>query len=118
MRKSFLLILIALCITACIQGSGDYPQQRIADSLMVHIIADGFVLQSAFAETFAVKKDSMSEIYSQQLLDNYEIDMEMLDETMSWYYQHPSMLDTLYMNVLLLLESMQTSTEVRAEQVN
>lgn len=107
----------SIVLLSCTSKSSNVPEKLIGDSLMVKIIADGFILQSAFSETFSLKKDSMSQVYRDQLFDHYQISQDQLDETMEWYYRHPKELDTLYMDALLLLEEMQNEIEMRPQSV-
>lgn len=116
--RQFLIFLLGSVVTfACTSKSASAPQKLIVDSIMVKLIADGFILQSAFSETFSLKKDSISQVYSDQLFSHYQISRDQLDETMEWYYRHPTELDTLYMDALLLLEDMQNEIEMRPQSV-
>ncbi len=89
-----------LLLHACKERALLEPATRLDDSTLVLLMTDAFILQSAFRQTFGAVRDSMSEVYTQQLLQKYDISKEVYDDNMRWLDAHPGKLDSIYAKIL------------------
>jgi hypothetical protein len=71
------------------------PEVVLGDSLLVRILTDSYILNAAFNQTAGTVKDSISKVYSQQIIDKYEVSQEVLDENIQWLYSQ-NRIDTIF----------------------
>jgi hypothetical protein len=71
------------------------PEVVLGDSLLVRILTDSYTLNAAFNQTAGTVKDSISKVYSQQIIDKYEVSQEVLDENIQWLYSQ-NRIDTIF----------------------
>ena len=95
MRVAIAAYLIYLLLGCQSQKIVDEPR-IFDDSLMVKIMTDAFILHAAFADTYGLAKDSMSQVYSEQLLTRYDITQEEFDLNLDRIFSNPEHADTLY----------------------
>ncbi len=89
-----------ICLCACQEKDTLEPEVLLDDSTMVIIMTDAFILQSAFGQTYGPIKDSMSEVYTQQLFEKYGIDQDIYDENVSYRMSDPAKMDSIYSRIL------------------
>ena len=80
-------------------------------------MTDAFILQSAFAQTYGEVRDSMSDVYTQQLLDKFEISREVYEENMEWLFKQPEKLDSIYAQMLKRAEYLEDRISREAADV-
>ncbi|NND35238.1 MAG: DUF4296 domain-containing protein [Saprospiraceae bacterium] len=76
------------------------PEVKLTDSILVNILTDSYILNSAFNQTYGVVKDSIGKVYSQQILDKYQVSEEILEANIQWMYQEPGRMDTIFQAML------------------
>jgi hypothetical protein len=76
------------------------PEIVFGDSLLVNILTDSYILNSAFNQTYGIAKDSIGDIYSQEILDRYQISQSLLEANMEWMYRDPLRVDTIFQLML------------------
>ena len=94
------MVCLLVLLQSCQESSIIPPPTLLPDSTLVKVMTDAFILQSAFRQTFGGVRDSMSEVYAQQLLTKYDITMDVYDENMRWLGRQPEKLDSIYAKIL------------------
>jgi hypothetical protein len=95
-----LLLFGLISHNACKKIQIDEPEIILDDSLLVNILTDSYILNSAFNQTYGIVKDSIGKVYSQQILDRYHISRELLDANVNWLYQDQGRVDSLFQRML------------------
>lgn len=85
--------------TACTHNQMDPPEVLLTDSMLVKILADGYILNAAFNQTSGTVKDSISKAYSQQITEKYQVSQEVMDENIRWLYAQ-NRIDTIFQMML------------------
>jgi hypothetical protein len=105
--KGCIIILSVLLVMACKQNQMEPPQTILPDSVMIDMIVDAFVLNAAYAETFGPVRDSVSDVFTEQLFRHHNVPEEVFVENMEWLNLHPEKLDILYDRVLEKLDTLE-----------
>ncbi|NND09047.1 MAG: DUF4296 domain-containing protein [Saprospiraceae bacterium] len=102
MRRSVGIWFLSLWFVylSCAKAGEQQPIEILPDSTLVVVMTDAFILQSAFRQTFGDIRDSMSEVYTQQLLSKHGITLDVYNTNMEWLSRHPEKLDSIYAKVL------------------
>lgn len=88
-------IIVASTILACGSGKEDVAYTPVADSLLVPLFTDALILNAAFADTHKSMKDSLSALYSDQLMKKYGITKHDFDTNMDRLHRDPERLDSI-----------------------
>ncbi|MCB0685894.1 MAG: DUF4296 domain-containing protein [Saprospiraceae bacterium] len=91
----FVSISIVTFSSSCRRAEMEPPAEILTDSVLVNILTDSYILNAAFNQTAGTIKDSVSQAYSQQILDKYHISQEVLEENVEWRYAQERM-DTIF----------------------
>ena len=101
----FNIIVVFLFVNiSCKKNQLIEPEVVFEDSLLVNILTDGYILNAAFNQTYGSIKDSIGDIYSQEILDRYQINRSLLEANIEWLYQDESRVDTIFQKMLDRLE--------------
>ena len=92
----FCFLIAVTTRLSCNKNRIEAPAVILEDSILVNILADSYILNSAFNQTYGIVKDSIGQVYSQQILDKYEISQELLESNILWMYQEPQRMDTIF----------------------
>lgn len=91
------------------------PELVLPDSLIVQILTDGFILNSAFNQTFGEVKDSVSDVYTQQILEKYNVSQEVLEVNLDFLNRDPLRMDSIYQKMLDRIDDLEEKLHVRDE---
>ena len=70
------------------------------DSTLVLVLTDAFIMNAAFAQTFGIVKDSISQEYARQIERKYNLSQEALEANIDYLYNDPARLDTFFDKML------------------
>lgn len=110
MKKSWALYFLlgfSLINLSCKKSQIIEPEIIFSDSLLVVILTDAYLLNSAFNQTYGIAKDSIGEVYSQQILDRYKISQSLLESNIAWLYQDPIRVDTVFQKMVERLDDLE-----------
>jgi len=79
---------------------------------MVMILTDGFILNSAFNQTFGEVKDSVGKAYSKQILEKYEVTEEVLEVNLDFLNRNPLKMDSIYQQMLDRIDDLEEKMHV------
>jgi hypothetical protein len=96
-----------LAASACTERSWEEPEIKLEDSLVVRILTDSYILNAAFNQTFGTIKDSVSLVYSKQVLGKYGVSAEVLDANLLYLSHDPMKMDTIYQGMLDRLDELE-----------
>ncbi len=116
--RFFAFWLTAIFFVDCSQSSTLQDLRIFKDSLMVNIMTDAFILHSAFADTYGAVKDSMSEIYSDQLLERHQISREELEVNLERIFEDPSRADSIFQLIITKVEMLEEKIHFQSEDAH
>ena len=103
----YILLGFLVANLSCKKNQIIEPEIIFDDSLLVNILIDGYILNSAFSQTYGIIKDSIGEVYSQEILDRYKISKSLLESNIEWLYQDHSRVDTVFQKMLDRLDDLE-----------
>ncbi len=97
MQLKYIFWVLVLLLCACARpGSNRTDFEMLDDSTLMLVMTDAYILNAAFAQTFGVVKDSISQAYARQIEEKYNISQEALEANIDFLYNDPARLDTFY----------------------
>lgn len=101
-------ILVGIFLLSC-STEDEFPEEMyIPDSTMVKMMADAFVLNAAFADTYVAKKDSIAKEYTHQLMTKYGVSEEQFQLNLDRIHGQPEKLDSVFKDMLKLIDDLET----------
>ncbi len=113
---SIFVILFLLNSQSCKDREQIDPEQLLPDSLIVMILTDGFILNSAFNQTFGDVKDSVGKAYSAQILEKYKVSEEVLQANLDFRLRSPLKMDSIYQQMLDRIDVLEGKLHVRDDE--
>ncbi len=112
------LAILTILLLCCCQTQEPLEDFRvIEDSLMVKIMTDAFILHAAFADTYGAVKDSMSDVYTKQLLDKYQISQSEFEANFDRIFSDPEYADTIYKQITNYANELEGSIDTESELI-
>ena len=100
------IIVVILVTTAC---GPDKSVPSIEDEKLLPLFFDLQTAKVAIEKSLPEDRDSLSSVYRQQILDMHNVSEEQLDETVSYLYDHPSVMDSLYKEMTQMIDTVKSS---------
>lgn len=96
-NKAFLLSLVFLFLMACKEDS---PKLLIPEEKLVEILADAHLAEAAIQNLVKEVKDSLGEVYYQQIYEIHQINKEDFEQTMAMLREDPIRMEKIYRMVM------------------
>jgi Domain of unknown function (DUF4296) len=93
--------------------SGDHLPPKVMQKVLLDInLAEGYTsnLKDSLHKAGVKNYDSLG-VYYKQIFDHYKITEQQFTESLDWYKNHPSELDTIYNNMLPIVTKWQAQSD-------
>jgi len=117
-RPIVYVILLGSIWTGCWQSAGEGEIKIFDDSLMVEVMTDAFILHAAFADTYGAVKDSMSEIYTNQLLEKYDITRVEFENNVDRVFENPILADSIFQLIIKRVDLLESKLDIESLDQN
>ncbi|MEM8528160.1 MAG: DUF4296 domain-containing protein [Bacteroidota bacterium] len=106
MKKLYISITIALAFAAC-QSDGNLKNLPIPKEKLVKVVSDAYIVEGAIQNYTQDIKDSLSDVYYQQLYEIHDITEKDFQRSLDIIKNHPEALDSLYQNISIHLDKLE-----------
>lgn len=100
MLRSIFIIASMLCIGSFTACSSDEPELKIPEDKLVKILVDVHVAEAGFQNLSGEVKDSIANVYYEQIAEMHQIDRVLLDSTIIQVRRDAIKLTSIYDKVL------------------
>lgn len=104
MRHIFILLFILTVLFAC--QSSEPNTKRNSDKGLEHLLFDIQTARVAIEKSDPQLKDSLSQVYFKQIMELHGLSQEEMDKTVQFIYHNPEVIDSLYINMTGVLDSL------------
>lgn len=106
MTRSILLLVLSLFVCSNCNNNQSIP---LSEEKMVEIIRDLHIAEAAMQNLVGITKDSLGQIYYQQIFDLHEVNEVDFDTSIQRLRRDPTRLNQIYDKVLLSLDQIPDS---------
>ena len=108
MRKSLVIIMMVLGLAAC---ENKPPELLVSEEELVPILADVHIAEAAMQHLRGELKDSMADVYYQELYEIHNVSKEDFDQTMELLREDPVRMERIYNNVIELISEIEAENK-------
>lgn len=115
MKLKFTILTFLLLIQLSCDNSKERPESIIAEENMVAILIDIQILEATYNTRLIHLEDRNERMdrYYQEVFENHQTNIDLFNESYTYYQENPEILEAIYEEVLEKLEAMQTEEEAK-----
>ena len=115
MKLKFTILTFLLLIQLSCDNSKERPESIIAEENMVAILIDIQILEATYNTRLIHLEDRNERMdrYYQEVFENHQTNIDLFNESYTYYQENPEILEAIYEEVLEKLEAMQPEEEAK-----
>jgi hypothetical protein len=91
---------LSLCFILCCACEAGHKKLPIPEKKLIQILTDAHYAEAALQDVYGSQKDSLKQVYFQEIYQLYETSEEELNKTMDILRKDPVRLDKIYQQVV------------------
>ena len=118
MRVIGFILALGVVATSCWRSGENEDIAVFEDSTMVKIMTDAFILHAAFSDTYGAVKDSISEVYTKQLFEKYDISREEFEFNVDRVFEDPMLADSIFQLIIKRVDDLESKLDIESLDQN
>lgn len=115
-RRLFVIALVLLSFTACVDKSVDVPEGYISKEKMVDIMVDIHLVEGARSGNLLLGDTNKLPDYYARIYEKYDLTEAEFKTNFNWYTQHPKELKAVYEEVIVELSKLEEEIKVKDKE--